>query len=255
MPTRRRFLLCTLAVPLALGLGPPSGSAAAAEDPAKIRVLLLTGDDLSPSRDWLSCAVATREVLLESRDFEVSVVGSATVLEIESNLTNIDVIYFSMVNACTPTLSDRGKQNLLQFVRSGKGFVVSHLASASFPEWDEFKRLCGRVWVTGISGHGPRSVFRARIADPEHPITRGLADFQQDDLLHAKLQGDTPIRVLVTADSEWSGDTEPLAFVLPYGQGRVFHHTLGHDAKAILNPTVKTLILRGTAWAAGRAEP
>jgi uncharacterized protein len=253
MRMRRLAFLSTMV--LALGLGPGVRTAADAQASAKIRVLLITGDDASQGRDWLSCAVATREVLLEARDFEVSVIGSATVLENEAKLANIDVIYFSMVNAHTPTISDRAKENLLQFVRSGKGFVVSHLASASFPEWDEFKRLCGRAWVTGVSGHGPRSVFKARIADQENPITHGLSNFQQDDKLHAKLQGDTPIRVLVTADSEWSGATEPLAFVLPYGQGRVFHHTFGHDAKAINNPTVKTLIVRGTAWAAGRADP
>ncbi len=249
---RRFALLSTIALAILLGHG--IHPTAAAEAPARIRVLLITGDDVSPAHDWLSCAAATRDVLLESRDFEVSVIGSPTALELEANLANIDVIYLSMFNARTPTISDRAKENLLQFVRGGKGLVVSHLASASFPEWDEFKRLCGRAWVMGVSGHGPRSVFKALIADPDHPITRGLSDFQQDDELYAKLQGDVPIRVLVTAASEWSGATEPVAFVLPYGQGRVFHHTFGHDAKAITNPTVKTLIVRGTAWAAGRAE-
>ena len=253
MRMRRLAFLSTMV--LALVLGPGLRSAEDAQASAKIRVLLITGDDASPGRDWLSCAVATREVLLEARDFEVSVIGSATVLENEARLANIDVIYFSMVNAHTPTISDRAKENLLQFVRGGKGFVVSHLASASFPEWDEFKRLCGRAWVTGVSGHGPRSVFKAQIDDHDHPITRGLSHFQQDDELYARLQGDIPIRVLVTAKSEWSSALEPLAFVLLYGQGRVFHHTFGYDAKAITNPTVKTLIVRGTAWAAGRADP
>ena len=106
----------------------------------------------------------------------------------------------------------------------------------------------------GVSGHGPRGVFKAQITDPNHPITKGLTDFQQDDELYAKLQGDTPIHVLVQADSDWSQATEPLAFVLSYGAGRVFHHTFGHDPKAIRNPSVETLIVRGTAWAAGKTE-
>ena len=231
-----------------------SAATPAPESPPKIRVLLITGDDVSPGHDWLSCAVATREVLLESGDFEVSVIGSPAILEKAAHLEDIDVIYFSMFNARTPTISDDAKQSLLDFVKSGKGLVVTHLASASFPEWDEFKRLCGRAWVMGKSGHGPRSVFVVNIADREHPITKGLADFQQDDELYARLQGDTPIHVLATAESDWSNQVEPLAFVLAYGQGRVFHHTFGHDAKAITNPAVKTLIVRGTAWAAGRVE-
>jgi len=67
--------------------------------------------------------------------------------------------------------------------------VISHLSSASFKEWDEFPKLCGRYWVMRESGHGPRSVFKVRIANKDHPITQGLADFEADDELYAKLLG------------------------------------------------------------------
>ncbi len=224
----------------------------AADAPAKIKVLLITGDDVSPAHDWLSCAAATREVLLASGRFDVDVVGSPEALANEANLRNVDVIYFMSYNARTPTLSDKGKANLLSFVKGGKGFVVTHLASASFKEWPEFRALCGRVWVMGTSGHGPRSVFAAKVVDKTSPITQGVSDFAQDDELYAKLQGDAPIHVLLQADSDWSKKTEPLAFTLEYGQGRVFHHTFGHDAKAIQTPEVKKLIVQGTAWAAGK---
>ncbi len=85
----------------------------------------------------------------------------------------------------------------------------------------------------GTSGHGPRSVFKAKVVDAASPITKGVKDFDQDDELYGKLQGDAPIHVLMQADSDWSKQAEPLAFTLDYGQGRVFHHTFGHDAKAL----------------------
>jgi type 1 glutamine amidotransferase len=59
-----------------------------------------------------------------------------------------------------------------------------------------------------------------------------------------------PINVLVTADSDWSKQTEPLAFTLEYGQGRVFHSAFGHDGKAIRTPTVAKLLQQGCEWAA-----
>jgi hypothetical protein len=93
-------------------------------------------------------------------------------------------------------------------------------------------------------------VFKARITKTDSPITQGLADFEADDELYAKLQGDAPITVLIEADSDWSKKTEPLAFTVEYGKGRVFHETLGHDAKAVNNPTVQKLIQRGCEWAA-----
>ena len=135
-------------------------------------------------------------------------------------------------------------------MKGGKGFAVAHLASASYKEWDEFKKLCGRYWVMGKSGHGPRSKFKVKIADQNDPITNGLEDFEADDELYAKLQGDTPIKVLATADSDWSKKTEPLVFTLDYGQGRVFHEAFGHDAKALNNPPIKKMIIRGCEWAA-----
>ena len=100
------------------------------------------------------------------------------------------------------------------------------------------------------SGHGPRSVFAAKIADEKHPITAGLKGFQANDELYAKLQGTEPINVLVETYSDWSKKTEPLLFWLPYGQGRVVHSTFGHDTKAIATPEVTTIIARGVEWAA-----
>ena len=104
----------------------------------------------------------------------------------------------------------------------------------------------------GTSGHGPRGVFKAKVVDAASPITKGIKDFDQDDELYSKLQGDAPIHVLIEAESPWSKQTEPLVFTLDYGKGRVFHHTFGHDAKALATPEVKTLIVQGTAWAAGK---
>jgi uncharacterized protein len=236
-----------------IGLGLMAFNLVAAEA-AKIRVLIVTGDDVGV-HPWREVSLATRDVLLAAGKFDVKVSEDPGVLESAASLKRYDVVYLAMYNAKLPTLNDQAKQNLIEFVKGGKGFVVSHLSSASFKEWEEFKKLCGRNWVMGKSGHGPRSVFKCNIADTEHPITKGLAGFETDDELYAKMQGDTPIKALVTADSDWSKQTEPLAFVLEYGQGRVFHHTFGHDGKAINTPTVQKLIQRGTEWAAqGKVE-
>lgn len=245
MTTTLRCLLALAVLVSAVGLQ-------AAQAPSKPKILIVTGDDVSPAHDWLDCASATRQVLRGSGRFEVDVVGGAEVLANEAALKDVDAIYLMLYNARTPTLSDKGKGNLVNFVKGGKGLVVTHLSSASFKEWPEFRALCGRVWVMGTSGHGPRSVFRAVVVDKASPITKGVADFDQDDELYAKLQGDAPIHVLIQAPSDWSKQTEPLAFTLDYGKGRVFHHTFGHDAKAINTPEVQKLVVQGTAWAAGR---
>jgi len=223
---------------------------AAAEEAASIKLLLVTGDDVQPAHNWREVSQALRDTLVSSGKFEVRVCEDAGVLDSAATLGRYDLVLLHLYNAKTPTLSAGAKENLAAFVKGGKGLVISHLSSASFKEWAEFPKLCGRNWVMGKSGHGPRAVFKVRIAKTDHPITQGLANFETDDELYAKLQGDAPITVLVEADSDWSKQTEALAFTSEYGKGRVFHETFGHDGKAVRNPSVQKLIQRGCEWAA-----
>jgi type 1 glutamine amidotransferase len=247
-----RIIIVSLALVAVLASALPG---TAAETPGKIKVLLVTGDDVMPAHDWRQVSQALRETLVSIGKFEVRVCEDSGVLDSAATLGRYDLVLLAMYNAKTPTISAGAKENLASFVKDGKGLVITHLSSASFKEWDEFPKLCGRYWVMGKSGHGPRAVFKARITKTESPITQGLADFDADDELYAKLEGDAPITVLVEADSDWSKKTEPLVFTVEYGKGRVFHETLGHDAKALSNPTVQKLIQRGCEWAAtGKAQ-
>lgn len=257
MITRQNFRTIAVGLAAACGLCALTvfPARAAESAPPRLRVLLITGDDVAPAHDWPSVSAATRELLQETGRFEVRVCEDAGILNSAASLQRYDVIYFALYNARTPTPDQAARENLLQFVRGGKGFVVAHLASASYKEWPEFGQLCGRYWVMGASGHGPRGRFQVRVADTTHPVTRGLSGFEADDELYAKLQGDAPIRILLEADSDWSRRTEPLAFVREYGQGRVFHHTFGHDVKALQNPAVRQVIQRGTEWAARGQVP
>lgn len=224
--------------------------AGGAEKPAPIKVLLIAGDDVAPFHDWREISEKTREVLAMSDRFGVKVCEDPLILESNTALSAYDVIVLTMFHRGTPKMTEQAKKNLLDFVKDGKGFYVQHLGSASFPDWDEFGKLCGRKWVMGTSGHSPRSVFDTKIANADHPITQGMKDFKIFDELYSKLQGDTEIEVLVSAYSDWSQKTEPLVFVLPYGKGRSVHNALGHDFKAILNPSMQQLIRNGVEWAA-----
>lgn len=102
-----RLIITTLLLPiLVAGLF----IARAVEELVKIRVLLITGDDVG-SHDWLTCAVATREVLQDSGRFTVKVVGSPEVLAKPKALAKTDLIYFLMYNASTPIFFEAGKEN------------------------------------------------------------------------------------------------------------------------------------------------
>jgi type 1 glutamine amidotransferase len=226
-----------------------SGPADAASKPAQIRALLITGDDVS-AHPWREISETTREALVKSGKFDVRVCEDPLILESETALKAYDVIVFTIYSQRRRTIPGQAQENLLNFVKGGKGFFVQHLATASFPNWEEFGKLCGRKWVMGTSGHGPRAVFEAKVVNKEHPITAGMSDFETDDELYAKLQGTGKITVLIEAYSDWSKKTEPLIFTLDYGKGRTVHNAFGHDGKALMNPNVQRIIVRGTEWAA-----
>lgn len=227
----------------------PLAACFAEEGGSQIRTLIVTGRDVG-SHPWRETTPAIRKVLEDTKKFEVYVCEDPAILESKDALDKYALIVLNYFNFRAPTISDKAKENLAAFVAGGKGFVSFHLSSASFSEWDEFHKMVGRWWVMGTSGHGPRGKFAVNIVDKEHPISKGMSDFEADDELYAKLLGDAPIRVLVSAYSDWSKKVEPLAFTLSYGKGRVYHHCFGHDVKAVEDAPVARLLARGAEWAA-----
>ena len=140
-----------------------------------------------------------------------------------SALDRYDVILLSYYNWKRPSITAKARENLLTFVKGGKGLVSFHYSCRSFQDWPEYRNLIGRVWVAEAgSGHGPRGKFKVKVADRDYFITAGLKDFEADDELYAKLVGQARINVPVEAYSEWSQRTEPMAWTLGYGKGRVF---------------------------------
>lgn len=160
------------------------------------------------------------------------------------------VLHFKNYDAAVPGRA--GYENLAKFVKAGGGLVVVHFACGAFQEHKgDFVRLAGRVWNPELRGHDPYGPFTVEVTAIDHPITKGIRDFQTKDELYTCLDGQTPITVLATARSKVDNKTYPMAFVLEYGKGRVFHTPLGHDVEALESSGMGELLRRGTAWTAG----
>jgi len=231
-----------------------SAGAGNAAEAARVKVLIITGDDVGAHK-WQETTPCTKDILDRAGKFETTVVEGLTTLDATNELAKYDVIYFMLYNNKKVELGDEAKANLTNFVKNGKGLVVTHLASASFPKWEEWGKMCGRYWQMGRSGHGPGGEFECKVVAKDHPITKGLEDFKTTDELYAKLQGEEKITVLVTADSTFSHKTEPLVWTVDYGNGRVVGHTFGHDKKAFESTGVQKIIVNSALWAAtGKTE-
>ncbi|MCX7887475.1 MAG: ThuA domain-containing protein [Verrucomicrobiae bacterium] len=226
-------------------LGVALAASATADDCRKtIRAVIVTGVDWK-GHIWKETAPAVRDILQADSRFQVKIVEDPGFLA-NDELFKYDVLVLMFKNYDPIPNEEKAKENLVRFVRDGKGLAVIHYASGAFEGWTEFRNLVGR---TQGKKHDKRGLFTVRITNPDHPITRGMKDFETDDELFIELRGDAPIEVLATARSNITGQDHPMAFVLSYGKGRVFHTTLGHDERALRLPGPSELIRRGITWA------
>lgn len=214
------------------------------------RVLLVTGIDY-PGHPWQQTAPVLKDLLEQDARLKVRIVVSPEALT-SPRLKEWDVVILHFMNWEVAGPGADARANLTNFIASGKGLVLTHFACGAWQEWPDFKNVVGRAWDPKLRGHDPHGTFRVEIADADHPITRGLKGFDTIDELYTCLAGDAPIHVVAQAKSKVDGKDYPMAFVLNYGKGRVFHTVLGHDVKAYTNsPALGELMRRGCAWAAG----
>lgn len=213
------------------------------------RILLVTGQDY-PGHPWKQTAPALALELGRDTRLEVVTVEDPHFLD-SGALARYDAIVLHFMNWEQPAPGEKARENLRRFVEGGKGLVLVHFACGAWQDWPGFAELAGRAWDPKLRPHDPRGVFRVSITDQDHLITRGMEAFDADDELYTCLAGERPIHVLASARSSVDGRDYPMAFVLNYGKGRVFHSVLGHDLKSITVPGVAALYRRGTAWASG----
>lgn len=230
-----------------------SGVAFAQTSAPPVRVLLVTGQDW-PGHLWRETAPTLRKILEADKCATVRILEDPHALD-SATLTNYSVVLLHFQNWETPGPGAPARENLRRFVENGGGLMSVHFACGAWHgEWLEFQNIVGRVWHgagPGKAQHDPRGRFTVRIVDKEHPITRGLADFETDDELYTCLTGDAPIHLLAQAKSKVDQRDHAMAFTREYGKGRVFLTTLGHDVKAFTNSCVPQLLRQGCAWAAG----
>jgi type 1 glutamine amidotransferase len=251
----KRLLLCVAALVAGVGWvgAAPGATPVAAKE--KARILLVTGVDY-PGHRWRQTAPVLAEALRQDPRLEVVTVEDPGFLD-SAALRKYDLVLLHFQNWQQPGPGEQARENLRRFVEDGKGVALVHFACGAWHgEWPEFAKIAGRVWFgmnppPGKGQHDRHGPFRVEVVKPEHPVVRGMVNFDTDDELYTCLTGDHPIEVVAQAKSKADGEYYPMAFVSHYGQGRTFHCVLGHDAKSLRFPGVQELYRRGCAWAAG----
>jgi len=232
-----------------------------------IRVLILSGQGRD---DWRASTSFLETILAARGPFEVKVNETPRGLTPET-LAPFDVLVDDYNG---PRWGRTAEKAVEDFVRSGKGLVVTHGALTSFgncealPDqrpgaasrqfvWPAFAQMTKGhwSWVPADGLPGSSRFYDVRITMPGQPIVQGLkSEFSTADQIHPAQSFLPGVEVLATAqDNPRSGHNlkpEPVLFVSSYGRGRVFCTALGHDLAAMQEDAFVTCFLRGTEWAA-----
>ncbi len=215
-----------------------------------LRVLIVTGQDIV-AHDWRTTGPALRAILERGKQCEARVVEDPDILATDL-IFDYQVVVLHFYNERPLPREAEARANLSRFVRDeGRGLVLVHFASGAFGDWEGFGELAGMVWDK-VNTHDPRGPFEVRLLGEGHPIVAGLETFEADDELYTGLEQRREVEVLAVARSKVTGQDHPMAFAFHSGRGRVFHTPLGHDVKALQQPGVSELLVRGCLWAGGR---
>lgn len=103
----------------------------------------------------------------------------------------------------------------------------------------EYLAMIGSAFIS----HPPLTVIPVRILDRDHPVTQGVADFEIEDERY-ELAGDLA-QVQILAES----NGHPVLYTKRWGSGSVQYTALGHDSRALRNPSHRRLLVQAVAWA------
>lgn len=225
------------------------------------RLLLLAGNEHHRWHNWEETTKIISNLIINS-GVDVQVENELRILS-STSLNEFDGLIQNYVNWNEPQgVSNDEKNGFLRFVNSGKGLSIIHYANGAFHyslpgaegfHWEEYHEIMGRSWTSDdkaevTSQHDDYGKFVVEVVNNNHPITRGITNFETVDELYYNQIGEREVNILARGLSKNTKRKEPLiwTYKLP-SKTRVFQSLLGHD-KAGYSPIVKEVTRRGIFW-------
>jgi type 1 glutamine amidotransferase len=153
------------------------------------------------------------------------------------------------------------KESLLEFVRSGGGFLGVHSATDTFYTWPDYLDLIGGYF----NGHPWHQLVTIEVADAADPTVAFLGNSLQlnDEIYQISDFDYRGSRVLLRLDERsvdlGKADVHqrfygwPLAWKRFFGRGRVFYSALGHEASVWQDARYQRMLTNAVLWSARRS--
>ncbi|AQQ71566.1 Cytochrome c551/c552 [Limihaloglobus sulfuriphilus] len=156
------------------------------------------------------------------------------------------------------------RENLMEFVKSGKGIIGIHAATDNFYNWPEAAEMMGGTFVSHPWGGG--GTWAVKIDEPDHVINKSFngKGFKIKDEIYlvkqlnlrqnAKILLSLDFSDEATRNADPSQNDVPISWVRKFEDGRVFYCSLGHVHQVLWNKAVLEHYLAGIQYALGDLE-
>jgi uncharacterized protein len=144
-------------------------------------------------------------------------------------------------------------ENLTRAVQNGVGLAGHHGGmSDAFRDAVDYQFMVGGQWV---AHPGNIIDYKVDVTKPDDPIMAGIKSFpytSEQYYMHVDPSNEVLATTTFSGEhADWiEGVTMPVVWKRRHGKGRVFHMTLGHQAKEFEVPEMATIMRRGLNWAA-----
>ena len=195
------------------------------------------------------------------RELDLNVDESNDIFTLDRDLSGYDLIIIGWNNAVTTeTLTASQEDHLLDAIAAGSGLVGWHGAGASFRSSLRYNWVLGGSFVGHPGGEGFPHPYRVEVVDQHHEIMRGVASFDvRSEQYYMMVDPNIHVLAETVFDGRpfpWlEGNKSPVAWVRTWGDGRVFYHSIGHDAGNLADDNVRLMTKQGLAWADRSRRP
>lgn len=197
-----------------------------------------------------------RELGKTSGAFDATVTQDCSLISEASLKPYRAVIFFTTGEL---PIDEAQKKALIDFVRSGRGFVGIHSATDTFYKWPEYLELVGGYF----DGHPWHQEVTVRVEDKSHPATAHLpASFTiNDEIYQFREWSRDRVHVLLSLDPASIDLTKKgvkrtdkdfaVSWTREFGKGRMFYTSLGHEAAVWRDQRFQQHLMGGIRWATG----
>ena len=130
-----------------------------------------------------------------------------------------------------------------KFVRQGGSFMPLHNSGWAYPWKGLYRKVLGGYY----QGHPPVEPFDVRVVDSDHPITKGVHDFEIVDEQHFLWFDYERVNLLLKSIGR-DGRESAAGWAYKYKQGRVVYLANGHTLEILQHKMVHLLLSNAVQW-------